>query len=125
MTTTRKPAAASGGVGDLLTAGSLSDPELNAIKLAWDKNTGSGREEEQTRELARAYVTAHPERFHDVAPMTLEEAVQAVETFRTAGFENQQWLVETWLLAKVPPQEIGGSIALPVDVPLKELETDG
>lgn len=91
--------------------------ELEAIKKAWDKNTGNGREEEKTRELADAYVEAHPEQFESMKDMTLEECVQAVSVFRAAGMEEEQWKVEVWLLHHFEPQNIGGPIQAKVRLP--------
>lgn len=98
------------GVGALLSVGPIKDKELLAIKDSWDKSTGGGRDEEGARELARAYVDKHPERFGDLANLDLPQLVKAVETFREAGTATAQWLVETWLLARVPKQYIGGTI---------------
>ena len=82
--------------------------ELEAIKDAWDKNTGDGRDEVGTRALCDAYVAAHPEEFTELRNLSIEECVQAVSTFRNANLEESQWRVETWLLAKYEPQNIGG-----------------
>lgn len=117
---TRKPEKVSEQVGGLLVTDNIQDRELRAIKNAWDKSIGGGRDE-GAREMAKAYVEAHPEKFADMEDMTLEQIINAVETFRNAGMETMQWLAETWLLAKVPRQEIGGTISFPVDVPIKEL----
>lgn len=95
--------------GDLLTPGGVKDPELRKIQSAWDKNTGGGRDE-KARDLAREYVESNRDKFIDIENMTLDECVAAVDALRAAGLETQQWLVETWLLATVPKQYIGGSI---------------
>lgn len=96
--------------------------ELEAIKDAWDKNTGNGRDE-NARAMADAYVAAHPELFATLANMTLEECVQSLSAFRQAAMnpaemlalkqlgidpEESQWNVEAWLLHRFEPQNIGG-----------------
>ncbi len=91
--------------------------ELEAIKFAWDKNTGNGREEEGTRAMCDAYVEAHPERFTELANMSLDECVQALSVFRAAGMEQSQWEVEVWLLHRFEPQTIGGPIQAQVRIP--------
>lgn len=91
--------------------------ELEAIKDAWAKDTGGGRDEEGTRALCDAYVQAHPEQFAALEAMTLEQCVKAVEVFRDAGMEEEQWKVETWLLHHYEPQSIGGPIQAVVRIP--------
>lgn len=81
--------------------------ELEAIRDAWDKNTGDGRDE-SARELADEYVVAHEDQFASLKNMTLDQCVQAVDVFRQAGMEEEQWRVETWLLHRYEPQNIGG-----------------
>jgi hypothetical protein len=91
--------------------------ELEAIKDAWDKETGDGREEERTRALCDAYVEAHPEFFVTLAEKTLVELVDAVSVFRAAGMETEQWHCEVWLLHKYEPQNIGGPVQVRVRRP--------
>lgn len=83
--------------------------ELQAIKDAWDLETGDGRDNKKTRTLADKYVKAHPEQFEDFKELSLPETVKALEVFRDAGMESQQWIVETWLLHRYEPQNIGGT----------------
>lgn len=90
---------------------------LEAIKDAWDKNTGNGRDEDGTRAMCDAYVEANPERFTELANMTLEECVQTVSVFRDAGMEQSQWEVEVWLLHHFEPQTIGGPLQARVRLP--------
>lgn len=108
-------------VGGLLVAGNADDRELLAIRAAWDKSSGAGRDEDEARRLAREYVEAHPDKFGDVEEMTVEELCAAVDAFRAAGFDTQVALLEAWLLAKVAPQRIGGALNMPTDVPIKDL----
>ena len=91
--------------------------ELEAIKDAWDKNTGDGRDDEGTRAMADAYVAAHPEEFAELENNTIEQCVQAVEVFRNANMEESRWRVETWLLHKFAPQQIGGEYQPQLRVP--------
>jgi hypothetical protein len=91
--------------------------ELEAIKDSWRKDTGEGREEERTREMCDAYVEAHPDLFTELAGMTLEECVQALSVFRSAGMEESQWNVEVWLLHHFEPQNIGGPVSAVVRLP--------
>lgn len=89
---------------------------LKAIRDAWDKTTGGGRDEDEARALADAYVAEHPDEFTELATMTLEQCVESVEVFRAAGFADSQWRVEAWLLHHFEPQNIGGTVAPTVRV---------
>ena len=91
--------------------------ELEAIKDAWSKETGAGRDEDGTRELSDAYVAAHPEYFTELQNMSLEECVQAASVFRKAGMEESQWHVKTWLWHHFEPQNIGGPMVARVRIP--------
>lgn len=91
--------------------------ELEAIRFAWDKNTGDGRDEDGTRAMCDAYVEAHPEQFNSLREMSLEQCVTALSTFRAAGMEEEQWKVEVWLLHRFEPQQIGGPIQAQVRIP--------
>ena len=91
--------------------------ELEAIKDSWDKKTGNGREQDGTRALCDAYVAAHPEKFANLADMTIEQCVEALSVFRAAGFEESQWEVEVWLLHRFEPQNIGGQVQARVRLP--------
>lgn len=82
--------------------------ELEAIRDAWDKTTGDGRDE-VARELADAYVADHEDQFASLRDMSLEQCVQALDVFRAAGMEEEQWRVEAWLLHRFEPQNIGGA----------------
>lgn len=83
------------------------DAGLEAIKDAWDKNTGDGRDE-SARKLADAYIAEHVERFAGFKDLSLEQLVQALEVFRVANMEQQQWEIEAYLLSRFEPQNIGG-----------------
>lgn len=85
------------------------DTELQAIRDAMDKGEdGQARDHERAVALADEYVAAHPEKFEKLREQTSIECVQAVDTFRAAGWEEDLWLVETWLLHRFNPQVIGG-----------------
>lgn len=87
----------------------MAEKELQAIKDAWDKKTGEGRDDAKARELADKYVKAHPEHFAALDKKSVEELVKAVDVFREAGWEDEQWRVEAFLLSQYEPQEIGGT----------------
>ena len=91
--------------------------ELEAIKDAMDKTTGEGRNHSGAIELADAYVKSHAEKFTDIAQMSLEDCVKAVDVFRAAGMLENQWDVEAWLLHKFEPQNIGGTAQPTLRVP--------
>lgn len=91
--------------------------ELEAIKDAWDKNTGNGRDEDGTRAMCDAYVEAHPDQFTALREMTIEECVNAVSVFRQAGMAEEQWKVEVWLLHHFAAQNIGGPMQAQVRIP--------
>lgn len=84
--------------------------ELQAIRDAMDPDIG--RDREQARTLAVAYIDAHPDEFTDLEDMDgWEDVVVAAQTFREAGFETYWWRCEAWLLKVFPaPQVIGGEL---------------
>lgn len=88
---------------------------LKDIRDAWDpgdphtKNVDSKRDEDKARKLADAYVKANPDEFTELADMTIEQCVQAIDVFRAAGMEDSQWRVEAWLFHKYEPQQVGGT----------------
>lgn len=83
--------------------------DLQAVKDAWDKDSGGGRDEDKARELADAYVEAHSDEFEPLRDLSLDECVKAVDVFRAAGMETDQWRIEAWLLHAYEPQNIGGT----------------
>lgn len=88
--------------------------ELQAIRDAMDKTTG--RDEEQARVLADAYVADHPDEFAMLATMTIESCVGLVDFFRDQNDEDSQWRIETWLLHHFESQTIGGPITAKVRI---------
>ncbi len=90
--------------------------DLEAIKDAWDKTTGDGRDE-GARDLAKAYVTAHPELFAGLEHFDVPTLVQLLSSRRDDGDEEGTWNVEAWLLACVPPQTIGGTYKAEINLP--------
>ena len=69
---------------------------------------------DRAREIATEYVQAHPDEFEDFREWgtdqdALEQTVQAVEVFRTAGLRKQWARAEAWHLATWEPQNIGGT----------------
>jgi hypothetical protein len=93
------------------------DADLEAIKDAWDKTTGSGRDDEATRALCVSYVQAHPELTAEMHDWDIPRIVQAVSVLRAAGFTEKQWQVEAYQLAKFPPQSIGGEYRVEARLP--------
>lgn len=93
------------------------NPELEAIR---DAMAQPGRDIEQARALADAYVAAHPDEFGLLATMPIESCVAAVDLFRNEADEASQWRVETWLLHRFEPQTIGGPVTAKVRVPGQE-----
>lgn len=85
------------------------DATLEAIRTAWDKTEGEGRDEVAARNLADEFVTTNPDLFTSMATMRVEELVTAVENFRASGMEEEEWRIEAWLLHHYEPQNIGGS----------------
>lgn len=81
--------------------------ELAAIRDALGSETGEGMDVDLARSLANDYVAAHPGEFTEIATKTLEECVAAVDVFREAGMPNEQWRIETWVLHRWKPQNIG------------------
>jgi hypothetical protein len=82
--------------------------ELQAIQDAWDKEVGGGRDETKARTLADKYVKAHPDEFASFADMDVHQCVKAVDVFREAGMEEDKRRVDTWILHRFDPQQIGG-----------------
>lgn len=79
--------------------------ELSALKTAMDAG-----DFDEARKLADAYVKAHPDEFADYPDKTLESVVQAVDVFRAAGMDNEQYRAEAWHLHAWEPQAIGGNV---------------
>jgi hypothetical protein len=97
--------------------------KLQAIKDAWDpgdpetKNVDAKRDEDKTRKLADAYVKANPDEFTELAEMSEDDCVKALEVFRAAGMEDSEWKVQAWLFHKFEPRNIGGTYEAKVRVP--------
>lgn len=87
----------------------MANKELGAIRDAWSKDSGEGRDEEKARKLADAYVKANPDQFETLEDLSVDQLVKAVDVFREAGMEDDQWRVEAWLLHRYEPQTIGGA----------------
>lgn len=91
-------------------------PELEAIRDAMDKDTGDGRDMDQVRALADAYVAAHPDQFTSLQTMSRDECVTAIDVFRAAGMEDDQWRVEAWIQHRWEPMNIGGPVEAKVRI---------
>lgn len=92
--------------------------ELAAIRDALDKTTGRDMAEVVT--LADAYIAAHPDQFTSLQTMDRDQCVAAIDTFRAAGMEEDQWRVETWIQHRWLPMNIGGPVAAEVRIPGSE-----
>ena len=79
--------------------------ELQAIKDAWDEVP---RDYEGARSLADDYVAAHPEEFSGYISLDVPALAAAVDTFRETGMAEEVQRIETWLLHKYEPQQVGG-----------------
>ncbi|OCB09217.1 hypothetical protein A5717_25930 [Mycolicibacterium porcinum] len=87
--------------------------ELQAIRDAMDMDRPGGRDREGARNLAVAYIDAHPDEFTELEAKPFEEVVEAVDVFRAVGWETEQWRCEAWLLKLFPaPQVIGGELII-------------
>jgi hypothetical protein len=93
------------------------NPELQAIKDAWDPAIGDGRDADLARSLADAYVANHPEEFNHVRDLSLPDAVKVLELFRHIGNAEGEWRVEAWLMHRFEPQNIGGEANFVIRVP--------
>jgi hypothetical protein len=92
-------------------------PKLEAIRDCMNKHTGDGRDHPKAVKLAEAYVKANPDMFASFKDLSLEDCVKSVSVFRAAGMEEEEWRVETYLLAKFEPQSIGGEYHPTVRLP--------
>lgn len=90
----------------------MASDEVEAVFDAFDKETGDGRDYDTTVDLAQAYVADNQEKFSHLEDQSLEELVKALEVFRDAGFEEHWKLIQVYLWAEVPPQNIGGSFGI-------------
>lgn len=93
--------------------------ELEAFKQAMD-NTNGDRDMDQVRALADAYVAAHPDQFTSLQMMERDECIAAIDVFRTAGMEEDQWRVEAWIQHHWDPMNIGGPVTAKVRIPGQE-----
>ncbi|MEW2478737.1 hypothetical protein AB0876_04025 [Mycobacterium sp. NPDC049093] len=96
------------------------NPELEAIKDALDKTTGDGRDMDHVRALADAYVAAHPDQFTSLQTMERDQCIAAIDVFRAAGMEEDQWRVEAWIQHRWDPMQIGGPVTAKVRIPGQE-----
>lgn len=92
------------------------DTDIEQIRSAMDKETSGGRDEALARQLSDSLVAANPDQFSSLENMTVEQLVQAVDVFRAAGMEQDQWRIEAWLLHHFEPQNIGGPVEATVRV---------
>lgn len=81
---------------------------LEEIRQAWDKTDGEGRDEALARSLSDQYVADNPALFDGWEATDEDDLIQALETFRNAGMENEEWKVQAWLFHRFKPRNIGG-----------------
>src|SRR5665213_429097 len=88
--------------------------ELQALKAAMD-----AMDFDTARELATAYVNAHPDEFTEYAALTesaesdqkaIEAVVADVEHYRSQGRLESQYRAEAWHLHTWEPQQIGVTV---------------
>ena len=97
--------------------------ELQAIKDAWDpgdsetKNLKSKRDEDKTRRLADKFVADNPGLYAQHEQMSEEDCIRALEVFREAGMEEQEWQMQAWLFHRFEPRNIGGVVRSQVRIP--------
>lgn len=90
--------------------------EFEAIKAAWDADTGGGRDEDLVRQLSDQYVEANPSEFVSYEGLDERACVRALEVFREAGLEDDEFRVQVWIWYAFEPQEIGGTYRAKVRV---------
>lgn len=78
--------------------------ELKAIQTAEE----AGKHDKAV-ELADAYVAANPDEFKDHAQQDLESCVRAIDVFRAAGHDTDQWRMQAWIYHHFAFQDIGGT----------------
>ena len=86
------------------------DPETTTpldIRDVWNPQDGAERNKELAVQLADQYVEAHPEQFNDLRDKDLAGCITALEAFRSAGMESEEWKVQTWIFHKFEFQHIG------------------
>lgn len=94
-------------------------PELEAIRDALDNSNGD-RDMTQVVALADAYVAEHPDQFTSLQELDRDQCVAAIDVFRSAGMEEDQWRVEAWIQHRWDPMNIGGPVLAKVRTPGQE-----
>ena len=80
--------------------------EFTAIKELWDAEE---RDFDAVRVLCDEYVDAHPDEFASFEGLDERACVKALEVFRAAGLEDDEFRVQVWIWHHFEPQEIGGT----------------
>ena len=81
---------------------------LEDLRDAWSPEDKDARNEVVARAKADEYVRQFPEQYVGYEKMAVPDLVRAIDLFREAGMEHDQWKVEAWLLHHFLPQQIGG-----------------
>ena len=80
--------------------------ELQAIKDKWGETP---RDAETCRTMSDTYVAANPGEFTGYEGKSIEDLAKATDVFRDAGMDEEVQRIETWLLHRFRPQNIGGT----------------
>lgn len=91
--------------------------ELEAIKDAWSKDTGDGRDRDATVALCDAYVAANPDLYAGLDKFDLPTLVTLLSNRRDAGDDEGAWNVEAYLIHAYEPQQIGGEYKAQTRIP--------
>lgn len=81
---------------------------LEDIQAAWDNSEGN-RDQALATSLSISLVEDNPEMFADLEGKELPQIVEALEIFRAAGMEEEEWKCQAYLFYKFEPQNIGGT----------------
>jgi hypothetical protein len=73
---------------------------------AWNVKTPESRAKAKT--IAEKHIKDDPAAFKKYESLSLEELVALVDLHRAGGNEDERRRIDVWLLAKHPPQQIGG-----------------
>lgn len=90
--------------------------DLEAIRYAWDKDTG-GRDEAQTRRLSDEYVAANPDVYAGFENLGQTVLVRQIDEARDNGDDEEVWTIQAWLFHHFEPQKIGATVQSVVRLP--------
>ena len=64
------------------------------------------------KDMARAYVADNPQQFDVLKEYSRDELVVLLGDYRDAGRDEEQIVVDMWLLSEFEPQKITGAITI-------------